>query len=188
MVHDMEDEAALVERARQEPQAFASLYDRYVDRIYAYAQRETGDQILAQDMVSATFEKALKNLNRYEWRGTSFGAWLYRIARNEIMMVRRKQKWTLPLLGEWTSPTRVEEEVQARQERDHIVAALDRLKQRDQEILRLRYHEELTHEEIGEVLRCSTKNVAVRLHRALKRLRREMVRLDREVQFDVTSG
>jgi len=181
----MEDEASLVERARHDPHAFAALYDRYVDRIYAYAQRETGDLPLAQDMVSATFEKALRSMNRYEWRGTSFGAWLYRIARNEIMMVRRRQKWTVPLLGEWTSPSRVEQEVQARQERDDLTVAIDRLRPRDQEVLRLRYHEELTHDEIGEMLAISSKNVAVRLHRALKRLKRELIGQKREVQFDV---
>lgn len=183
----MEDEASLVERARQDPQAFAALYDRYVERIYAYAQRETGELLMAQDVVSATFEKALSHMNRYEWRGTSFGAWLYRIARNEIMMVRRKQRWTVPLLGEWTSPSQVEQEVQARQERDHTAMALDRLRPRDREVLHLRYHEELTHDEIGEVLACSSKNVAVRLHRALKRLKRELLRQEREVQFDVAN-
>lgn len=182
----MEDEARLVRLARSDPQAFAALYDRYVERIYAYAQRESGDVALAQDLVSATFEKALKNLPRYEWRGTSFGAWLYKIARNEMLMHRRKQKWTIPLLGRWVGPVNVEQVVQDREERDQLGKALARLAARDQEVLRLRYYEELSHREIGEVLDCSAQTAAVRLHRALKRLQKEMAREAREVVLDVS--
>ena len=56
------DEQNLIERARRDPQAFAELYDRYVDRIYAYVFRRTGEVVLAQDVTSATFEKALRHL------------------------------------------------------------------------------------------------------------------------------
>ncbi|MAT97809.1 MAG: hypothetical protein CL608_11745 [Anaerolineaceae bacterium] len=94
----MQDEARLVQQARDDMQVFATLYDRYVERIYAYALREAGDVATAEDIVSATFEKALKHLPQYKWRGISFGAWLYKIARNELRMHWRKQKWTVPLL------------------------------------------------------------------------------------------
>ncbi len=183
----MENEAQLVQRAKAEPQAFAALYDHYVERIYAYAQRETRDTAVAQDIVSATFEKALKNLPRYEWRGTSFGAWLYKIARSEIAQHYRKQNRQLPLVGRFLSPQQVEATVQRWQQYDEIQIALGQLPIRDQEILRLSYYEELTHKEIGEVLNCSSRNVAVRLHRALKRLRKQMATLEKEVVYDVFS-
>jgi RNA polymerase sigma-70 factor (ECF subfamily) len=183
----MENEAQLVQRAKADPQAFAALYDHYVERIYAYAQRETRDTAIAQDIVSATFEKALKNLPRYEWRGTSFGAWLYKIARSEIAQHYRKQNRFLPLVGRFLSPQQVEATVQRWQQYDEIQIALSRLSKRDQEILRLSYYEELSHEEIGEVLDCSSRNVAVRLHRALKRLRKQMAKQTQEVVYDVFS-
>lgn len=190
------DEAQLVQRARHDPEAFALLYDRYVERIFAYAQRETGDSATAEDIVAATFEKALKNLPRYEWRGTTFGAWLYQIARNEIRMIWRKEKGVLPLIGRFFSRDNVEQSVLAQDERDEIRAALRRLPARDQEILRLAYYEALSHAEIGEVLNCSSRNVAVRLHRALKRLRAQMAsdapeagaEMIAEVKYDVSSN
>lgn len=181
----MEDEARLVQQARDDLQAFGVLYDRYVERIYAYAQRETGDVTTAEDIVSATFEKALKNLPSYRWRGTSFGAWLYKIARNELRMHWRKQKWTVPLRGVFRSSVSVEQSVQANDERDALQVALSRLSSADQEILRLRYYESLSHPEIAEVLNCSPNSAAVRLHRALKRLRTQMARLAPEVILDV---
>lgn len=184
----MENEAQLVQRARHDPQAFAALYDHYVERIYAYAQRETRDTAVSQDIVSATFEKALKNLPRYEWRGVSFGAWLYKIARSEIAMHYRKQNRYLPLVGRFLSPHRVEPTVQQWEEHDEVQIALGKLSKRDQEVLRLSFYEELSHDEIGEVLDCSTRNVAVRLHRALKRLRTQLAKEAQEVAvYDVLS-
>lgn len=181
----MEDEARLVQQARDDLQVFGVLYDRYVERIYAYAQRETGDVATAEDIVSATFEKALRNLPAYRWRGTSFGAWLYKIARNELRMHWRKQRWTVPLRGIFRSGVSVEQSVQANDESDALQVALRRLSNADQEILRLRYYESLSHPEIAEVLNCSPNSAAVRLHRALKRVRTQMAHLAPEVILDV---
>lgn len=181
----MEDEARLVQQARDDLKAFGILYDRYVERIYAYARRETGDIATAEDIVSATFEKALKNLPRYRWRGTSFGAWLYKIARNELRMYWRKQKWLVPLLDIFTSNNHVEQTIQTYDDLDTLQIALRRLSKRDREILQLHYYESLSHSEIGEVLTCSANSSAVRLHRALKRLRTQMAYVAPEVILDV---
>ena len=181
----MKDEHMLVQRAQKDLREFAILYDYYAERIYAYAQRELGDVALAQDVVSATFEKALKHLPRYRWRGTSFGAWLYKIARNEMMMHHRYQKWTLPLIDRFFSSQNVEQQVQQLQQRDELDWAIVRLSQRDQELLRLRYYEDLSYAEIGEILNKSPRTTRVALHRALKRLRKQLEKqLRQEVMTD----
>ena len=56
------DEAALVERAKNDSAAFGALYNRYVERIYGYALRETLDVATAQDITAATFEIALRHI------------------------------------------------------------------------------------------------------------------------------
>lgn len=175
------NEEQLVQQAQQDIRAFSILYDKYVERIYAYIQREIRDDATSQDILSSTFEKAMQNLPRYTWRGSSFGAWLYKIARNEIMMHYRRQKWTIPLFDRFLSPANVENTVAMQQQLTTIDLALAKLPLRDQEIIRLHYYEELSHTEIGEVLDCSTKNVAVRLHRAMKRLRKQMPKSSQEV-------
>ncbi len=184
----IEDEANLVRRARTDTEAFAQLYERYVERIYAYIQRETGDLAVTEDIVATTFEKALKHLPTYRWRGTSFGAWLYKIARNELRMHWRRQKWTLPFLGRDPSHAHVEQTVQQQEQADDVKLALDKLSARDQELLRLRYYEDLSNAEIGEVLNRSPRTVAVQMHRALNRLRQQLARQAPEaveVRFDV---
>ena len=182
----MQNEFELVQRAQHNLGEFTVLYDRYVDRIYAYVQRETGDVELAQDIVSTTFEKALKNLPRYRWQGTTFGAWLYKIARNEILMHHRQRRWTIPLLDVFFSPVSVEQVVQHNQEFDEVMVAMRQLPARDQELLRLRYHEDLSHAEIGEILNKSARTIAVALHRALKRLRKQLSQSQQAVIYDIS--
>ena len=170
-----DDDKTLVAQAQTDPQAFAALYDRYVDRIYAYAYRQVQDATSAQDVTAVTFEKALKQIRRYEWQDHGFGPWLYRIARNEALSKLRRQKWLSPKSWFGTTELRATETaVQTRQTRQTIHRALARLRPKDRDIIVLRYLEELPSEEVAEILACSPDNVYVRLHRALARLRAEL--------------
>jgi RNA polymerase sigma-70 factor, ECF subfamily len=168
------EEEALVQRAQEDPQAFGVLYDRYVDRIYTFAWRQKSDKALAQDVTAITFEKALRHLQRYRRQGSSFCAWLYRIARNEIVQHYRRQRFLAPLRGWLLSDSNVERAVQNQERQDALQEALARLPAPDREVIVLRFFEELSSAEVAEILGCSTANVYVRLHRALGRLRREM--------------
>ena len=176
----LDNDQQLVEQARQDPTAFGTLYDRYVDRIFAYTARLMQDDTAAQDVTAVTFEKALKHIRQHGWQGEYFAAWLYRIARNEAISRLRRQKWLSPsqLLGkQWFGSTELrstETAVQTRQTKQTIHYALARLRPKDRDIIILRYLEELSSEEVADILACSTDNVYVRLHRALARLRAEL--------------
>ena len=74
----------MVEAAQEDPARFLDLYERYFHRVYAYVVRRTGNRIDAEDVTSEVFERALANINAFEWRGSPFGAWLFRIAANEL--------------------------------------------------------------------------------------------------------
>ena len=77
-----EDEAALVARARTDPDAFGQLYESYVDRVYSYIYHRVGNVQDAEDLTARTFHRALEKFDSYEDRGLPFSAWLFRIARN----------------------------------------------------------------------------------------------------------
>ena len=79
-----DDERLLIEAAQADPARFLDLYDRYVDRVYAYVSRRAGSRALAEDVTSDVFERALTHLPRFEWRGAPFTAWLFRIAANAL--------------------------------------------------------------------------------------------------------
>ena len=79
-----EDERELIEAAQADPGRFVEVYDRYVDRVYAYVSRRAGSRAVAEDITSEVFQLALTNLPRFEWRGAPFAAWLYRMASNAL--------------------------------------------------------------------------------------------------------
>ncbi len=150
----LSDEKELVEQAKSDPRAFARLYDRYLERIYGYVYRQTGSEMVAQDITAVTFEKALRHIRRHRWQGVSFGAWLYSIARNEIAQHYRQQKrlldWQVP---EPHSNGRLPETaVQQQEQQIELHLALSQLSDADRDILTLRYFEGLDNEEVGEVL------------------------------------
>jgi RNA polymerase sigma-70 factor (ECF subfamily) len=68
----------------------------------------------------------------------------------------------------------VEASVQTSEQRDAVQAAFAHLSEGDQELLTLRFFEELSSAEVAEVLGCSVQNVYLRLHRALGRLRKQL--------------
>lgn len=78
----LEAERRLIEASQRQPRRFAKLYERYFDRVYAFALTRTRDRAAAEDVSAETFRQALGNLPRLEWRGVPFSAWLFRIAAN----------------------------------------------------------------------------------------------------------
>jgi RNA polymerase sigma-70 factor (ECF subfamily) len=183
------NERKLVEQAQKEPQAFAVLYDRYVARIFKYVQRQVQDEMVAQDVTAVTFEKALRHIRRYEVQDGSFSAWLYRIAHNELMSYYRRQKFLSPL--KWFGQTEgrgTETAVAQREQYSQLRQALHQLSAKDRDIIYLRYFEELASEEVAEILECSTQNVYLRLHRALKRLQQQLEKTECQVDWRLESN
>jgi RNA polymerase sigma-70 factor, ECF subfamily len=166
------------QQAQSDPNLFLQLYEQYIDRIYAFAYRRTHDDPAARDITSATFEKVLRNLHRYQSRSISVSAWLYRIARNEVVNYYR-QRWTfLPLHNQYPAKLNVERTVQAQQDQDALHIALSHLSQAEREVITLRYLDELSSTEVAEILGCSVDNLYVRLHRALGKLRKQLEKLE----------
>jgi RNA polymerase sigma-70 factor (ECF subfamily) len=168
------EEQALVEQARHDPQAFAALYNRYVQQIYRFALRRTGDRALAEDITSATFEKALGHLRKYGWKGKSYLAWLYRLAYQQMIQDHRRNHRFVSLPSEQIADIDVEKQVQSSVQRQALVQAYQSLSDDDQELLALRLFDRLSGKEVAEILACSPQNVYVRTYRVLKRLRREL--------------
>jgi RNA polymerase sigma-70 factor (ECF subfamily) len=177
------DERALVEQARGDPAAFAELYRRYLPRVYGFAYRRTGVVEAAEDVTSAAFERALRNLGAFRWRDGGFGPWLFRIVANELAdHYRRSGRESSPrsvaaadrLHGE--PPADPADIVGDRADVREVLAAMDRLSPRYQQALALRYLAGLTPAEAAAALGTSRPTMAVVVHRATRALRRELER------------
>ena len=166
------DEQSLIVKASQDPQAFAALYDRYIELIYRYALRRTGDRVLAEDVTSATFEKALRHLRSHGWKGKNYKAWLYMIASQQVIEHHRRNERYIALPADMTATIDVEGLAHDTLQWEQILQAMGKLSQNDQEIITLRLIERLSNTETAEFLCCSPPNASVRLYRSLGRLRK----------------
>ena len=72
-----ERDAQLIARAKEDPEAFGVLYERYVGKIYNYIYYRTTNHHDAEDLTARTFQRALKHIGRYVDRGAPFSAWLF---------------------------------------------------------------------------------------------------------------
>lgn len=172
-------ERALVERARTDPDAFAELYDRYVERVYQYAYRRLGTHETAEDVTAQTFYRALEHLERYEWRNLPFGAWLFRIAHNLVVDRYRSAEPATsldqisaggfePEDGEATATdARLVDADDARDAWD-AVATLPPLQRR---AVALRFGRDLSHAEVGVIIGRSEAATKQLIYRAMLTLR-----------------
>lgn len=179
----------LVELARTEPEALAELYRRYVSRVYGFAFRRCGSVEVAEEITSATFERVVRGLESFRWRGGGFEAWLFRIAATETSAWFRKARRAdgqrgqtamreLALTGCVPGPEPASGE-NGRWGTGDVMAALSRIRPRYQEALSLRYLAGLSVEEAAGALGCSKTVFSVTLHRATKALRRELCGTER---------
>lgn len=175
----------LVEQARTDPSAFAELYRRYLPRVYAFAYRRTGATEVAEDITSATFERALRNLSAFAWRPGGFGPWLFRLAANELAdhyrrTVRDGSPRAVDAARRLHPPAAPDpaDEVGARDDVAQLLAAMDELTPRYQQALALRYLSGLTPDEAARALGTSRATMAVVVHRAMRSLRRALSSAD----------
>jgi len=169
----LENEIEIVERAKTDEIAFKVLYDHYFPKIYKYIFRRTGNREASEDIMSNVFLKAFVNLKKYENRGYPFGAWLYKIATNQLVDYYRRDKSkdsdNLTELEENSIPSvNFLDEVERKRNRMAIEKILVTLPERYSQIIQLRYFAELEIYEIAETLNIPKTHVSVLIHRALE--------------------
>jgi RNA polymerase sigma-70 factor (ECF subfamily) len=175
----VENEAALVERARTNPEAFGLLYELYVDRVYSYIYHRVGNVQDAEDLTARTFYRALEKLDAYEDRGLPFSAWLFRIAHNLVANWHRdhsrRQVFSLDKLW-WRSSdeARPEQVVEADSERAELWDAINRLPEERRNLLLYKLNTTLSNLEIGELMNKSESAIKSLYFRTLAALRKDL--------------
>ena len=160
---------------------FETIYEAHYRAVAAYVGRRSGATD-AQDAVAETFTIAWRRLAEIP-EGDAARLWLLGVARrvlaNQRRGNRRRAGLSVRLQREEAVTGDVEVPVIAADERRTVLAALRRLREADQEILRLAVWEELSHRDIASLVGCAEPSVAVRLHRARSRLAREIGKEER---------
>lgn len=170
-MHQMEDEQGRIEAAKADPSRFAELYDEHFERVYAYVLRRVGDRSDAQDITGDVFQNALANLQRFEWRGAPFAAWLYRIASNAIADHFHRQSRPLPEAPPEVPLESMSDDVERRAS---LFRSVDRLPPDQRRVIVMRFGEEKSIREIAQEIGRSEGAVKQLQWRGLQSLRAQM--------------
>lgn len=166
---------ALIENARNDPQAFAQLYQLYVQPVFRYLYSRIGSLPEAEDATAQTFLAALESLPRYRDDG-HFAAWIFSIARRKAMDHFRSQKRLVSLdYAESIAlqPDLLQQAIQSEQNQA-LAKVIGSLPDDERELIRLRYIAELDFAEIGRLLNRSEDATKKSLYRLLARLQSQL--------------
>ena len=155
--------------------AFTRLYDLHYDRVYRHVLYRVPSSQDAEDLTQLVFLQAWRAIGRYKLTGTPFSAWLFTIAHNLVMSFYRRTKPSSPLEDD-TREDRPgndpEHNAEVQFDQDRIRSAMTQLRPEHQQVIALRFLENLAHRDIALSLGKSEGAVRVIQHRALAQLRR----------------
>jgi RNA polymerase sigma-70 factor (ECF subfamily) len=147
----------LVEQAKTDPDAFGEIYEQYVDKIYNYVYYRIGNHYDAEDLTAKVFHRALNHIPNYNNTGVPFAAWLYRIAHNLVANWHRDNSRRQVVALDQVSLRGAQQEsphqvVERTNERELLLAAIQKLPPERQELLTLKFIERMSNAEIGRVM------------------------------------
>ena len=169
-----------IEKAKKGDQvAFTFLLDFYWNEVYGFMLKRTENETDAEDITIETFSKAFDKISLYSPE-FQFNTWLIAIAKNVHIDILRKKKSTLfiDITDEEnnqaynvadTTPS-AEDELITEQNLSQLLQFIKELKPHYQEVIQLRYFQELSYQEIAEQLEEPLNNVKIKLLRAKKLL------------------
>ncbi|HMD32584.1 MAG TPA: sigma-70 family RNA polymerase sigma factor [Candidatus Acidoferrales bacterium] len=164
------DEELMLAFQKGSTEGFTELFQRYAQRLYGFFRRRLENPTRAEELTQDVFVAVLKATARWEPRAL-FRTYLYSIAVRMLMAERRKAYREVADAGQAPEPSQAAQSETAVWVRD----ALGRLEETEREILLLREYEELSYEEIAQVLSIPVNTVKSRLYRARMALRELLV-------------
>jgi RNA polymerase sigma-70 factor, ECF subfamily len=157
--------------------AFAELVERYQPRLRYYLRKILRDGHRAEDALQEVWLAVFRAVTSLADPG-AFRAWVYRIARDRAVRELRKRRPRCQPLEEVDRAGKVVEETQfTAEDVGRVHAALDELGAEHREVLVLRYVEDMSYEEIAQVVSCQVGTVRSRLHYAKRALRGVLERM-----------
>ena len=170
------EETLINEAVEGESSAFGQLYDHYQPAIYRFVFVKVGRREDAEDITHQVFVSAWQNIKTYTHRGNPFSSWLYRIARNLVIDHYRAKKSEISLEKidpeTFVLPSTLNVDVATKFEVEKVMAALAKLKPDYQDVIILRFVEDLPLKEVAHAISKTEGAVKLMQHRAIKELRR----------------
>lgn len=172
-----------VTAAKIDGEQMAALLKRFERPLLQYATRILGDSDRARDVVQETFVK-LQREDRAELDHAP-AKWLFTVCRNNALNICRKEK-RMTYLDQELLETRESEQpapcesLEAKEASGFLLRILGTLPPRQQEVLQLKFQNDLSYQEISEITELSVSHVGVLIHNALKTLRQRYGKASKE--------
>ncbi|MDQ7026202.1 MAG: sigma-70 family RNA polymerase sigma factor [Anaerolineae bacterium] len=172
---DETGDSQLLERARRDDKsAVAQIYQEYVESIYQFVRLRVGDAQIAEDITSTVFMTLIDDFAKGKGPRSSLRGWLFQVARHKIYDTYGQQP-TLPLetidqLESFTGNPEVE--LGQTLTRDALRALIQQLSPDQQEILLLRFDQQLSLQETADIMNKNVNTVKTLQLRAVQRLRK----------------
>ncbi len=175
-----EHEKLLITQAKADTSAFGPLYEAHFNLVFGFIFKRLRDQELTAELTSIVFLKALQALPRYTWTGAPFSSWLISIALNETRLFFRRSNANVTVPLSETDVAQLREELHDDENLEQSLArmadSLGQLNDDEQELIELRFFEQYSFAQMGEILSISADNAKTRTYRALARLRTLMLK------------
>lgn len=159
-----------------ESENFGLLYDKYIEKIYKFIYYKTHHKETTEDLTSKTFMKAFEKIDTFADLKGSFAAWLYKIARNTVIDHYRAKKIDTNIEDVWDlkDDKDINKDIDIKQQLNDVDKYLKNLKPEQREIIIMRVWENLSYQEIAEILEKSEASCKMTFSRAINKLRKEM--------------
>jgi len=159
-----------------EASAFGLLYDRYQPKIYRFIYFKVSHREEAEDLCHQVFLNAWQNISGYKHKGFPFSAWLYSIARNRIIDYYRANREIVSIekidIAIEDAKNAVHKKIEHKLELEKIRETLKGLSQLEQDIIIMRFIEEMSLKEVAKALQKNELSVRVMQNRAIKKLKK----------------
>ena len=171
-------EEKMVTAAKEDPKHFEFLYKKYHEPIFRYIYQRMDDKEMAFDIANNVFIKALTNIQKYQFKGVPFSAWLFRIAKSELYQAFKDKKAERTINLENEQLHQIADEINETDDREllkkHLLQHITTLPETDLQIVELRFFENRSFREIGEILEMKENNAKVKCFRALQKLKKQL--------------
>lgn len=167
------DQILILRCQLRDRQAFAELIDRYQRPVRYFIARLVGSPDLADELAQETWLAVLSKIHTLRDART-FTVWLYRIARNKVYQELRRRKVTIELDEGLAGPDDTVDKMSSFDDAAKLHRCIEKLKPLHKEVLLLRFLEEMSYEQMADVLGCNIGTVRSRIFHAKLALKKEL--------------
>lgn len=163
-----------VEASKKDTKHFEYLYNMHYEAVFRFIYQRTGNEDLAHETTSNVFFKALKNIQKYQFRGLPFVSWLLRIAQNETYNIFRNEKADRVVKLESDHLNNIAQEIEEEAYEDLkplLKEALSNLKEEEIQMIEMRFFEGRPFKEMAEILDKNESAIKMKVYRILEKIK-----------------